>query len=298
MIELNDDKTLFSFDRDLEPVLTVKSGETVRIRTKDCFSNQLTGPHDAMDDLDWDAVNPATGPVFVEGAKAGGALKVRIDNIEFDEQTCSATGQDEGVCGNRFTEWATHYCKIQGNTLAWDERLNIPLRPMIGVIGVAPEGEPVNCGTPGSHGGNMDNTAITTGATLYFPVAVDGALFGCGDMHAAMGDGEVSVSGAEVAGYATVTLTAMPELKLVNPLIENDTHFGIIVSAESLDAAAELAVQQMVDLLASRTSESEADLVMLLSLVADVQVCQMVDPQKTGRCMVPKYVLDAIGFAL
>lgn len=298
MIELNDDKTLFFFDRDLEPVLTVKSGETVRIRTKDCFSNQLTGPQDAMDDLDWDAVNPATGPVFVEGAKAGGALKVRIDNIEFDEQTCSATGQDEGVCGNRFTEWATHYCKIQGNTLAWDERLNIPLRPMIGVIGVAPEGEPVNCGTPGSHGGNMDNTAITTGATLYFPVAVDGALFGCGDMHAAMGDGEVSVSGAEVAGYATVTLTAMPELKLVNPLIENDTHFGIIVSEESLDAAAELAVQQMVDLLASRTNESEADLVMLLSLVADVQVCQMVDPQKTVRFMVPKYVLDAIGFAL
>ena len=298
MIELNDDKTLFFFDRDLEPVLTVKSGETVRIRTKDCFSNQLTGPQDAMDDLDWDAVNPATGPVFVEGAKAGGALKVRIDNIEFDEQTCSATGQDEGVCGNRFTEWATHYCKIQGNTLAWDERLNIPLRPMIGVIGVAPEGEPVNCGTPGSHGGNMDNTAITTGATLYFPVAVDGALFGCGDMHAAMGDGEVSVSGAEVAGYATVTLTAMPELKLVNPLIENDTHFGIIASAESLDAAAELAVQQMVDLLASRTNESEADLVMLLSLVADVQVCQMVDPQKTVRFMVPKYVLDAIGFAL
>ena len=215
MIELNDDKTLFFFDRDLEPVLTVKSGETVRIRTKDCFSNQLTGPQDTMDDLDWDAVNPATGPVFVEGAKAGGALKVRIDNIEFDEQTCSATGQDEGVCGNRFTEWATHYCKIQGNTLAWDERLNIPLRPMIGVIGVAPEGEPVNCGTPGSHGGNMDNTAITTGATLYFPVAVDGALFGCGDMHAAMGDGEVSVSGAEVAGYATVTLTADEPEQLV-----------------------------------------------------------------------------------
>ena len=298
MIELNDDKTLFSFDRDLEPVLTVKSGETVRIRTKDCFSNQLTGPQDAMDDLDWDAINPATGPVFVEGAKAGGALKVRIENIEFDEQTCSATGQDEGVCGNRFTEWATHYCKIQGNTLAWDERLNIPLRPMIGVIGTAPSGPDVIDGFVGSHGGNMDNTAITTGATLYFPVAVDGALFGCGDMHAAMGDGEVSVSGAEVAGYATVTLTAMPELKLVNPLIENDMHFGIIVSAESLDAAAELAVQQMIDLLASRTNESEADLVMLLSLVADVQVCQMVDPQKTVRFMVPKYVLDAIGFAL
>lgn len=298
MIELDDSKTLFSFDKDLEPVLKVPSGETVRIRTKDCFGNQLQGPEDQLSEIDWEAINPATGPIYVEGAVAGGALKVHIDNIELDAQTSSCTGKDEGVCGDRFSDWATHFCKVEDGKVVWDERLSIPLAPMIGVIGVAPEGEPVNCGTPGKHGGNMDNTAIAAGATLYFPVAVDGALFGCGDMHAVMGDGEVSVSGAEVAGYATVTLTALPELSVPNPLIENDTHFGIIVSAESLDKAAELAVQQMVDLLASRTNESEADLVMLLSLVADVRVCQMVDPEKTVRFMVPKYVLDAIGFSL
>ncbi len=298
MIELDDAKTLFSFDKDLEPVLKVPSGETVRIRTKDCFGNQLQGPEDQLSEIDWEAINPATGPIYVEGAVAGGALKVHIDNIELDAQTSSCTGKDEGVCGDRFSDWATHFCKVEDGKVVWDERLSIPLAPMIGVIGVAPEGEPVNCGTPGKHGGNMDNTAIAAGATLYFPVAVDGALFGCGDMHAVMGDGEVSVSGAEVAGYATVTLTALPELSVPNPLIENDTHFGIIVSAESLDKASELAVQQMVDLLASRTNESEADLVMLLSLVADVRVCQMVDPEKTVRFMVPKYVLDAIGFLL
>ena len=298
MIELDDSKTLFSFDKDLEPVLKVPSGETVRIRTKDCFGNQLQGPKDQLSEIDWEAINPATGPIYVEGAVAGGTLKVHIDNIELDAQTSSCTGKDEGVCGDRFSDWATHFCKVEDGKVVWDERLSIPLAPMIGVIGVAPEGEPVNCGTPGKHGGNMDNTAIAAGATLYFPVAVDGALFGCGDMHAVMGDGEVSVSGAEVAGYATVTLTALPELSVPNPLIENDTHFGIIVSAESLDKAAELAVQQMVDLLASRTNESEADLVMLLSLVADVRVCQMVDPEKTVRFMVPKYVLDAIGFTL
>lgn len=298
MIELDDSKTLFSFDKDLEPVLKVPSGETVRIRTKDCFGNQLQGPEDQLSEIDWEAINPATGPIYVEGAVAGGALKVHIDNIELDAQTSSCTGKDEGVCGDRFSDWATHFCKVEDGKVVWDERLSIPLAPMIGVIGVAPEGEPVNCGTPGKHGGNMDNTAIAAGSTLYFPVAVDGALFGCGDMHAVMGDGEVSVSGAEVAGYATVTLTALPELSVPNPLIENDTHFGIIVSAESLDKAAELAVQQMVDLLASRTNESEADLVMLLSLVADVRVCQMVDPEKTVRFMVPKYVLDAIGFSL
>lgn len=298
MIELDDAKTLFSFDKDLEPVLKVPSGETVRIRTKDCFGNQLQGPEDQLSEIDWEAINPATGPIYVEGAVAGGTLKVHIDNIELDAQTSSCTGKDEGVCGDRFSDWATHFCKVEDDKVVWDERLSIPLAPMIGVIGVAPEGEPVNCGTPGKHGGNMDNTAIAAGATLYFPVAVDGALFGCGDMHAVMGDGEVSVSGAEVAGYATVTLTALPELSIPNPLIENDTHFGIIVSAESLDKASELAVQQMVDLLASRTNESEADLVMLLSLVADVRVCQMVDPEKTVRFMVPKYVLDAIGFSL
>ena len=298
MIELDDSKTLFSFDKDLEPVLKVPSGETVRIRTKDCFGNQLQGPEDQLSEIDWEAINPATGPIHVEGAVAGGTLKVHIDNIELDAQTSSCTGKDEGVCGDRFSDWATHFCKVEDGKVVWDERLSIPLAPMIGVIGVAPEGEPVNCGTPGKHGGNMDNTAIAAGATLYFPVAVDGALFGCGDMHAVMGDGEVSVSGAEVAGYATVTLTALPELSVPNPLIENETHFGIIVSAESLDKAAELAVQQMVDLLVSRTNESEADLVMLLSLVADVRVCQMVDPEKTVRFMVPKYVLDAIGFSL
>ena len=298
MIELDDSKTLFSFDKDLEPVLKVPSGETVRIRTKDCFGNQLQGPEDQLSEIDWEAINPATGPIYVEGAVAGGTLKVHIDNIELDAQTSSCTGKDEGVCGDRFSDWATHFCKVEDGKVVWNERLSIPLAPMIGVIGVAPEGEPVNCGTPGKHGGNMDNTAIAAGATLYFPVAVDGALFGCGDMHAVMGDGEVSVSGAEVAGYATVTLTALPELSVPNPLIEDDTHFGIIVSAESLDKAAELAVQQMVDLLASRTNESEADLVMLLSLVADVRVCQMVDPEKTVRFMVPKYVLDAIGFSL
>lgn len=298
MIELDDAKTLFSFDKDLEPVLKVPSGETVRIHTKDCFGNQLQGPEDQLSEIDWEAINPATGPIYVEGAVAGGTLKVHIDNIELDAQTSSCTGKDEGVCGDRFSDWATHFCKVEDGKVVWDERLSIPLAPMIGVIGVAPEGEPVNCGTPGKHGGNMDNTAIAAGATLYFPVAVDGALFGCGDMHAVMGDGEVSVSGAEVAGYATVTLTALPELSVPNPLIENDTHFGIIVSAESLDKASELAVQQMVDLLASRTNESEADLVMLLSLVADVHVCQMVDPEKTVRFMVPKYVLDAIGFSL
>ncbi len=142
----------------------------------------------------------------------------------------------------------------------------------------------------------MDNTAITEGATLYFPVEADGALFGLGDMHAVMGDGEVSVSGAEAPGWATVTLTAIPDLHLVDPVIEDADSFGIIASADSLDAAADRAVHEMVELMVERADISAPDAVMLLSLVGNVQVCQMVDPQKTVRFMVPKRVLEGIGF--
>lgn len=298
MVELDDEKVFYAFDKTLEPAMVVPSGTTVRVRTKDCFGNQIQKPEDELDGIDWDHTNPATGPIFVEGAVPGGALKVSVGAIEFDNKSVSCTGENEGVCGDRFNAWSTQVCEIDGDELIWDERLRIPLRPMIGVIGVAPEGDPINCGTPGNHGGNMDNTAITAGATLYFPVFADGALFGCGDMHAVMGDGEISVSGAEAAGWATVTLTAMPELKLVDPLIENATHFGVIASAETLDAAADRAVHEMVDLICDRTAEDPDKVVMLLSLVGDVQVCQMVDPEKTIRFMVPKYVLDSLGFKL
>ncbi|WP_139651306.1 acetamidase/formamidase family protein [Raoultibacter phocaeensis] len=298
MKELSDEKTLFAFAQGLEPAMTVESGETVRIRTKDCFGNQVRSADDVLDEIDWDAINPATGPIFVEGAQSGGVLKVEILDIELDDQTASCTGKEEGVCGDLFGGWSTHLCAIDGDSLVWNESLLIPLNPMIGVIGVAPAGDPVNCGTPGSHGGNMDNKAITTGATLYFPVAAEGALFGCGDMHAAMGDGEISVSGAEVAGGATVRLTALPEMHVENPLIENETHIGVIASAETLDEAATIAVHDMVKLVSDATGAGEDELVMLFSLVADVQVCQMVDPEKTVRFMVPKYALDAYGFAL
>ena len=296
MVELNDDKVLYAFSSALDPVLTVPSGETVRICTKDCFGNQVAGPEDELDEIDWDAINPATGPIYVEGAVVGGALKVSIDAIEFDGHACSCTGKDEGVYGDRLDGWSTRFYRIEDGELIWDENVRIPLNPMIGVIGVAPAGEPVNCGTPGAHGGNMDNTAITEGATLYFPVEADGALFGLGDMHAVMGDGEVSVSGAEAPGWATVTLTAIPDLHLVDPVIEDADSFGIIASADSLDAAADRAVHEMVELMVERADISAPDAVMLLSLVGNVQVCQMVDPQKTVRFMVLKRVLEGIGF--
>ena len=106
MIELSDDKVFYAFDKEAQPALRVSSGETVRIRTKDCFGNQLQSANDTIDNIEWDAINPATGPIYVEGAVAGGALKVKIENIEFDAQSVACTGENEGVCGDRFDKWS------------------------------------------------------------------------------------------------------------------------------------------------------------------------------------------------
>lgn len=299
MIELSDEKVIFEFSDAAEPLLTVASGETVRIRTKDCFGNQLQTEEDSIDELDWDNVNPATGPIFVEGAHAGGVLKVELLEVDVDDHTAMCTGENEGTLGDIFHNGLSSCVKqIRDGKLIWDDKVSLDLKPMIGVIGVAPaDGQRINCGTPGHHGGNMDNTRIGQGATLYFPVACEGALFGCGDMHAVMGDGEIGVSGAEVAGHVTARLTALDDRSITSPVLETADEFMTIASAPTLDEAADKAVHDMVRILEERTEGiSTENLVMLLSLCADVEVCQIVDPLRTARFVVPKKVIEAYGF--
>src|SRR5699024_4960886 len=115
------------------------------------------------------------------------------------------TAKELGVAGDRFFDFDPKSMKIQDYHAICHETLLITFNKMIGVIGVAPEDGPINCGTPSAHGGNMDTKQITEGATLYFPVFQEGALFATGDFHAAMGDGEVSGTGIEVPGEVTVT---------------------------------------------------------------------------------------------
>ena len=124
---------------------------------------------------------------------------------------------------------------------------------MIGVIGVAPAGDDVPCGTPGSHGGNMDTRLIGDGATIYLPVQAPGALLAVGDLHAAMGDGEIAFTGVEVAGAVTLQVSLREDMSLTDPVLENDDTVATIASAETLDEAAKMATNAMADL---RTCDS------------------------------------------
>lgn len=298
MHKLSNNDVIYSFSRKNAPVLRVNSGDTVSIDTCDCFTNQIHSADQEVAEIDWNRINPATGPVYVEGASAGDLLKVTIDELEIGDQGVMVTGPDLGVMGHRLEEMESKIIPIRNGKAIFNEKLHLPLNPMIGVIGVAPEGEPVSCGTPGAHGGNMDTKHITQGATLYFPVFTEGALFALGDFHAAMGDGEVSVSGIEVPGRATVTLEVVKGFHSKFPVLINNEGVSLLVSAMTLDEAVKVATEEMIDLLLPFTDLSVSEMTMLMSAAGEAQISQVVDPLVTARFFVPQHILEALEIKL
>ncbi|MFE8696002.1 acetamidase/formamidase family protein [Cytobacillus sp. FJAT-53684] len=288
---------IYDFNKTHKPVKTVASGTTIEIETYDCFQNQIQSADTVVAEIDWDQINPATGPIFVEGAEPGDVLKVQIEKIAIQDQGVMVVGPNLGVMGHRIEEMEAKIIPIRDGKALFNE-IEIPLNPMIGVIGVAPSAEGVNCGTPGAHGGNMDNKMVTEGATLYFPVFVEGALFGLGDFHAAMGDGEVSVSGIEIPGKATVTLEVLKDVKLNHPMLETDEVVTQIVSAETLDEACKIATEEMIDRIVEKTGRPLSEVTMLMSAAGQVEVCQIVDPLMTARMVVPKWLLKQLDVEL
>lgn len=284
---------VYSFSPDHAPIYYAEDGESLTIETYDCFTDQIQSEKMPLTELDWDQINPATGPVYVEGAEPGDALKVTILNIETDVKGVMMVGPGLGVLGDQIEEMKVKVMHVRYGRVLFNH-LSLPVRKMVGVIGTAPATEAVNCGTPGPHGGNMDNKMVTEGATLYLPVNVPGALFALGDLHAAMGDGEVSVSGVEVAGSVTVKLEVVKGMKVEQPILENSRYFTQIASAETLDEAAKLATDLLVKRLVTYTNLTLEDAVMLMSAVGNVEVCQMVDPLMTVRAVFPKSILGQL----
>ncbi|MDM1545760.1 acetamidase/formamidase family protein [Ignatzschineria indica] len=280
--------TIYAFDKKNPPQLRIKAGECVKIITKDCFSNQVDDNH-RLTDINWNQINPVTGPIFVEGAEAGDILKVSIDSITVADQGVCAVGPGFGLIP--LPEMTQKIIPIRDQQLHFSDEIILPLNPMIGVIGVAPKEEPISTGTPAEHGGNMDTKLIKEGATLYLPIFVEGALFALGDLHAAMGDGEIGGSGVEVAGEVIVTIDLIKEQKLTHPVVENEESFAFLVSRKTIDDALTEATNIGVQKLAEKLKISLEEATMLGSIACDAEISQLVDPQLTARFVIPKKLL-------
>src|SRR5512143_3060805 len=243
------DQLFFAFDPALKPAVRMQQGEEGVLQTHDCFEGQIQTSSDLLDTLDWSHVNPATGPVYIEGAMPGDILRVDLLEIRVGEQASMVAVPNEGVLGDVITQMETTILKRDGNELIFKDKLRVPTRPMIGVIGVAPAAGSVPNGTPGPHGGNMDCTLIRQGSSVYFTVGVEGALFGAGDFHAAMGDGEIVVCGAETAGQVRFKPQVVDMKGLPTPFVETPELVAVIFSAADVNAAAQGAIECMAEFL-------------------------------------------------
>jgi amidase len=295
MITVSPDHHVFSLSREAVPVARVRCGDTVRLETADCFAGQVRAPGDAPDTVDWTRINPATGPVFVEGVGPGDVLSVLVERIAVAPEGVMAVSPEFGVLRERMSATAFAIVPVRDGTARLPAGVDVPVRPMIGVIGVAPVGAPVPCGSPGAHGGNMDTRLIGEGAVVYLPVAAPGALLAAGDLHAAMGDGEICGTGVEVAGSVTLRVDVRRDLDLANPVVETAEVVATIASAETLDEAADLATRDMAELIIRRLGLSAADATMLMSAAGHLQVSQVVDPLKTARFALPKSIVARLG---
>lgn len=220
------EQTQFAFRPDVEPVLRVRPGETVRFETSAGPVERLfaAGPR-WLEELELRAINAVSGPVFVEGVTPGDAVAIEILNIEPRDWAWNAVIPGFGLLDGLLPAPSLERYPIRDGEILISERVRLPLRPMIGCLGLAPaRGETSTLSPAMPWGGNYDLTQVAVGATVLLPAQVPGGLFSLGDLHAAMGEHEATFVALECAGAATVRLGVRPGLPLETPRIETPEH--------------------------------------------------------------------------
>lgn len=291
MIKITRKDVIYRMSAENPPAAKVDSRETVVFETYDCYQGQLLPEGNTFKNVDRRFGNPATGPVFVNGAMPGDMLKITVEKLELGPVGILDIGPNSGALKEYFDEVSINRIHVKDGVLKYDERLQIKAEPMIGVIGNAPAEESVSTMTPKDHGGNMDCTKICEGAKLYLPVFVEGALLALGDFHAIMGEGEVGNCGVEIEGEATLKLDVVHDMKFTFPLIENEEQWITVAYGETLDEAAAKASKQMFQFLKEQFGLNNVDAGMLIDMLGNLIVCQIVNPMKTVRMEIPKWAI-------
>jgi acetamidase/formamidase len=293
------------FDAALPHVLTIESGDRVTIESLSGGPANLPGDgYDVPPELlEVHAKSQRrmpghilTGPVAVRGARPGDTLEIRIIDVALRQDWgYTAVRPLAGALPNDIEAGEQIISRLDRATntalLPWG--LRIPLRPFFGVMGVSPPRTwgAISSIQPRAHGGNIDNTQLVPGSTLYLPVFNEGAGFSVGDGHGAQGDGEVCVTAIETALTGTFEIHVRDDLRVDYPAAETPTHLITMGMDPDLDTAARDALRRMVERVQRETGLTRNRAFMLMSLVADVRVTQLVNEHKGIHVMMPKSAL-------
>jgi acetamidase/formamidase len=302
---LRDEQVHFTWDIGNEPVLVIDSGDTVVVWTRDVSDNQIGPDSDAsvIARIDWDRVYPLNGPIEVRGADPGDTLAIEVLDIHTQGWGWTAILPGLGLLPDDFPDPYLRIFEMSDGEVAYmREDVAIPVAPFFGTMGVCPAGaiaQPVM--PPGVFGGNLDTRQLMCGSTLYLPVQMEGALFSCGDAHAAQGDGEVCVTGIESPMFGALRFTLQkgrsipaPQYRTPGPLtprVDSAPFYGTTGVGGDLYVAAQDAVRSMVDHIATTYDLGREDAYLLSSLVVDLKISEIVD---AGQYIVSALLPEAV----
>jgi len=286
----------------LPPRLTVGPGDVVHFECQDASGAQVH-PGMTVEELqgiDRGLIHALTGPVAIEGAEPGDVLQIEVLDVRHKGWGWSSVIPGLGFLKQRFAEPFLFHWELEPLVSRSLGPAIVPLRPFCGIMGVAPAGHgEFRTRPPGIFGGNMDVRELAAGATLYLPVLQPGALFSCGDAHAAQGDGEVCINGIECPADVSLRFHLHRQEPIAGPLVESspapDEHGAAWVVVESSTdalAAAHSATDRMVDLLSSRWGFDPVHAYLLCSVAMHLRLSQVVnEPIITVSASIAKSIL-------
>ncbi|KAJ5266665.1 hypothetical protein N7478_009473 [Penicillium angulare] len=282
------------WSRNISPKLNVSSGQTVTFDAIDSSNGQLTPTSDAsaISTLDLGIANPVFGPIFVQDAQPGDVLKVEVLNLEVADWGWSAIIPGFGLLADEYPEPELKIWSLDREKgYAEFKNTRIPLRPFLGCMGLAPgNDEELSTVPPTHHGGNMDCRELGVGSTVYLPVQTAGALFSCGDGHAAQGHGEVCGTAIETPIRATLRFELCknqpwitspqyqtpPLAQIANPLPDLGTYGALSVSPDLFEAAKN-ATKSLIQWLVSTKNLTRSEAYILASVAADLKIAEIVN---------------------
>ena len=298
------------FDASLKPVLTIDSGDIVRLETasgnprwyeklgvpKDKIPAELYAVYEGVEG-DGRGDHTLNGPIAIRGAAPGDMLEVRILSVDV---RLPIAGQ--GFVPNRgllpeefpYEKGRVTWIDVGRKVVQFAPGIEIPAKPFWGVIGVAPPSSMgrVPSGPPNVFGGNLDNPDLGPGSTLYLPVHVAGALLSVGDGHAVQGYGEVSLSAVETSLKGEIQVVLHKGRRLRWPRAETATHYITMGLDTDLDQAAKIATSEMLDFLVEAKGLSREDAYLLAGAAMNLIVTQVVDGTKGIHAMIPKAIFQ------
>lgn len=295
-----------------KPVLTIHSGDTVRIQTLSTCgpTERLLGEGVAAADIpsyNGDVYREVkekgpgghilTGPVAIAEAEPGDVLEVQIEKVELDVPwACNGFAPGRGYLPNEYPYGKSKIIPLDREKMVahFAQGIEIPLHPFFGSMGIAPPESAgrIDSAPPWMHAGNMDNKELVAGTTLFIPIHARGALFEVGDGHAGQGNGEVDITAMETFLTGTFRFVVHKDQHLLWPRAETPTSYISMGFSTDLNTATTLAVRDMIQFLMEVKHLSRDDAYMLTSVAVDVDITQLVDGNVGVHAMCPKQIFS------